>query len=289
MLSNKNLLKSNWVVLNYDELRVIDNNALAQKKMKTTQPQPALQAQSMDSDSGEEFSEGIPSEHLEALLDVDADSSVIKGGFQEERDALLAEIEQAKSELEELRGQADRMLEDARSEIEDMKAQAYEEAREQGYQDGQAEGMKEAEALKEECYRKDEQRAKEYQQQIEALEPRFVEELTDIYEHIFKVDLSHYHGLISSLLTNAMQNIDAAGSLMVHVSKADYENVMANKDMLRSQMGGSNVVMEIIEDVTLAQAQCFIETENGIYDCSLDTQLKELTRKLKLLSYERNI
>ena len=29
-----------------------------------------------------------------------------------------------------------------------------------------------------------------------------------------------------------------------------------------------------------------IETENGVYDCSLDTELSELTRKLKLLSYE---
>ena len=46
--------------------------------------------------------------------------------------------------------------------------------------------------------------------------------------------------------------------------------------------------MELVEDMTLSRSQCFIETENGIYDCSLDTQLSELKRKLKLLSYERN-
>ena len=287
---NRNLVKSNWVVVHNEEMRIIDNNALSEMKMKAVKPQPEMESQSFDIDGEEGFAEGIPSEQLEALLDVDtdSDSTVIKGVSQEERDALLAEIEQAKSELEDLKGQADRMIENARSEIEDMKAQAYEEAKAQGYQDGHAEGMQEAEAFKEECRKRDEQRAKEYQQQVEALEPRFVEELTDIYEHIFKVELSRYHELVSSLLINAIQKIDGTNNLMVHVSKEDYESVTANKDLLRSEIGGSNVMMEIIEDVTLSQSQCFIETDNGIYDCSLDTQLKELTRKLKLLSYEKN-
>lgn len=286
---NKNLFKSNWVVVHDEELRIIDNNALSEMKMKAVRPQPEVEAQSHDMDGEEGFSEGIPSEHLEALLDVDADSdsNVIKGVSREERDALLAEIEQAKSELQDLRAQADRMIEDAHSEIEEMKAQAYEEAKEKGYQDGHAQGMQEAEAVREECLRKDEQRARDYQQQIENLEPRFIEELTDIYEHIFKVEISRYHELVSSLLSNAIQKIDGTKNYMIHVSKEDYQNVTGNKERLRSETGGGNVVMEIIEDVTLSQSQCFIETENGIYDCSLDTQLKELARKLKLLSYEK--
>lgn len=287
-LYHSTLVKSNWVVV-HDDMRIIDNNALAEMKMQDAKPQlqPEIEAQSFYGEGEEGFSEGIPSEHLEALLDVDAESSVIKGSSREERDALLAEIEQAKAELQDLRGQADRMLEDAQSEIEDLKAQAYEEAREKGYQDGHAEGMKEAEALKEEYRRQEEQRTIEYRQRVEALEPRFIEELTDIYEHIFKVDLSSYHELVRGLLTNAIQKIDGTKSLMIHVSKEDYEDVMASKDILRQGAGGGNVVMEIVEDVTLSKSQCFIETENGIYDCSLDTQLKELTRKLKLLSYEK--
>lgn len=287
----KSLVKSNWVVIHDEEMRVIDNNALAEKKMKAreSRPQPDREEQALQSGEEDGFSEGIPSEHLEALLDVDADSSVIKGGVsREERDALLAEIEKAKQELSELRSQADQMLQDARDEIEDRKAKAYEEAREQGYQDGRSEGLKEAEALEQEYRSREEQRQRDYQQQIEALEPRFIEELTDIYEHVFRVDLSGYQGLVSSLLSNAMRKIDAAGALMLHVSREDYEGVLADKEKLRMEMGGGNFTLEIIEDMTLSQSQCFIETENGIYDCSLDTQLKELTRKLRLLSYDKN-
>lgn len=287
----KSLVKSNWVVIHDEEMRVIDNNALAEKKMKAreSRPQPDREEQALQSGEEDGFSEGIPSEHLEALLDADADSSVIKGGgSREERDALLAEIEKAKQELSELRSQADQMLQDARDEIEDRKAKAYEEAREQGYQDGRSEGLKEAEALEQEYRSREEQRQRDYQQQIEALEPRFIEELTDIYEHVFRVDLSGYQGLVSSLLSNAMRKIDAAGALMLHVSREDYEGVLADKEKLRMEMGGGNFTLEIIEDMTLSQSQCFIETENGIYDCSLDTQLKELTRKLRLLSYDKN-
>ena len=48
-----------------------------------------------------------------------------------------------------------------------------------------------------------------------------------------------------------------------------------------------NATMEIIEDVSLHKNECLIETEGGIFDCGLGTQLSELTRKLKLLSYEK--
>jgi len=47
------------------------------------------------------------------------------------------------------------------------------------------------------------------------------------------------------------------------------------------------MALEIAEDMTLSPTQCYIETDNGIYDCSLDTELAELSRKLKLLSYEK--
>lgn len=34
--------------------------------------------------------------------------------------------------------------------------------------------------------------------------------------------------------------------------------------------------MDIIEDMTLAKNECMIETDNGIFDCGLGTELSEL-------------
>ena len=39
--------------------------------------------------------------------------------------------------------------------------------------------------------------------------------------------------------------------------------------------------------MTLSESQCMIETEAGVYDCSLETELKELCKKLRILSYKK--
>ena len=44
--------------------------------------------------------------------------------------------------------------------------------------------------------------------------------------------------------------------------------------------------MEIIEDMTLKKNECMVETDGGIYDCSLDGQLEALRKELLLLSYD---
>ena len=44
--------------------------------------------------------------------------------------------------------------------------------------------------------------------------------------------------------------------------------------------------VELLEDVTLGKNECMIETGNGVFDCSLGTQLEALNEELRLLSYE---
>ena len=48
-------------------------------------------------------------------------------------------------------------------------------------------------------------------------------------------------------------------------------------------------LLEVVEDITLSKNQALIETDGGIYDCSLGTQLDELGKKLRLLSYEKPV
>ena len=46
-----------------------------------------------------------------------------------------------------------------------------------------------------------------------------------------------------------------------------------------------NVTVDVVEDLTLGRNECMIETEGGIFDCGLDTQLSELRKRLMLLSW----
>ena len=124
---------------------------------------------------------------------------------------------------------------------------------------------------------------------VENLEPDFIETLAGIYEHIFKVDLSSYSEIVVNLLMDTMQNTDSASSYIVHVAKQDYPQVIKERERILEGTGTLSDSLEIISDMTLSPSQCMIETENGIYDCSLGTELEELGRKLRLLSYNKQI
>lgn len=283
---SSNLYKAGWVVVQQDEKRIIDNNSRLEEKLNAVL-QSAAPTYEEDAYAAEEsFSDGLFAEQLDALVDEEGAGAVIKREAAKEKEALLQEIEEAKTELEALRAQADNMIADAKKEIGTMQRKAYEEAKSQGYQEGERLGSEKAEAARVEYQQKKKQLEQEYQRKCDELEPDFVDALTGIYEHIFKVDLSRYKGIVVNLLENVLQKTEGNRNFMIHVSKADYENVMASRERLKAEAGGGTF-LEIIEDITLKKTQCYIETESGIFDCGLDTQLNELGRKLKLLSYEK--
>lgn len=279
-----NLYKAGWVMMDSDA-RVIDTNELVESKLKEAAAMQLVKEEALK--EGEDgFSPGFQSEVVDALLAKDGGESILKNNaFQKEKAELEQEIEEAKERLETLKAQADRMLDDARAQIEKMRTDVLSEAKEQGYQSGYEEGMAQAQALKEEYIQEKEELEREYESILEDLEPQFIEKLTGIYEYIFKVDLSGYDQIVANLLIDTMQKMNYAKSFIVHVSKEDYPKVSAQKERIQEETGTLAGNLEIITDVTLGQAQCMIETEGGIYDCSLGTELEELTRKLRLLSY----
>lgn len=291
---SRNVYKAGWVMMNPDETRVIDSNILMEAKLNTAMHASNVPMQNMMYDEngygdgfGDGFSGGLNAETLavDALFEPEGAGMVIKSAAEGEKEALLEEIEAAKQELESLRAQADGMIISAKNEIGAMQMRAYEEAKNQGYQEGERLGREEADAAKAEYLRAKKELEADYRQKCDELEPEFINMLTGIYEHIFKVELYAYQDLIVNLFENTLRKIDVSGNLLLHVSKADYENVLAGKERLKAEVGSAS--LEIVQDMTLSASQCFIETDYGIYDCSLDTQLSEVARKLKLLSYER--
>lgn len=284
---SSNLYKAGWVVMGEDA-RVIDTNKLIEQRLKKSAVTRPVHQDTWQQDSGE-FTSGLEAENVDALFDQDSEGAVLKSASREELKALERELEAARGELERVRAEADKMLTEANVQIEEMRATALEEASNQGYQDGYSRGMNEVQVAKEQYINMQVQLKEEYNRQIEALEPEFVETLTEIYEHIFKVDLSTYHQLVVNLLIDAMQNTESARNYIVHVSKQDYPAVSEARNKILEETGTLSDGLEIIADMTLSASQCMIETEGGIYDCSLGTELEELKRKLKLISFRKSM
>jgi len=283
--SNKRVIDSNQAV--FDRIQLL--NELLERSYEG------------DEEFADDFSEGLNAAQVGALLsdqdgnfigqdeyEQDFSSGEFSEGYQESFDTTQL-IQQANEEARGIINQANQSAEEiianARSEAEEIKRRAYEEGMASGEEAGYQEGLNRTKSLEEELQTKIQQNEIDFEEKISQLEPRFVEALTDIYSHVFNVDLSDKTELILYLLKTTIRNIEGGKNFFVHVSKGDYEEVNTNREELSKGLA-SSCSIEIIEDITLNPGECFIETESGIFDCSLGTELELLKKELRLLSYQ---
>ena len=277
---SRNLVKQ-FYANEAEEKRVIDTNDLLRLR---TERNLAVRASMPDSDG---FLVGLDAQEVEASgEDAGGSANVIKAN----EDASLL--------LEQARGEAEAILEGARAEAEQYRKEAaaqaekekdgiFEQARKQGYDAGLANARSEEENLRREYQDKMAQLEAQYQQSFEEMEPLLVDTITGIYEHIFQVDLGSHREILEYLISNTVHRLEGGHSFLIHVSKDDYSFVnMQKKQILNGAVSGADTV-DVVEDMTLAKNQCMIETDSGIFDCGLDTQLSELRQKLMLLAWSK--
>ena len=274
-----NLYKAGFVHLGEDA-RVIDMNAILEKRLKEEAERRSRQPDG--------FTEGLNAEKVDVLLEPDAEAASQQNASIQEQEQLNQEIEEARNELASLQAQLEQEKEQAQLEIDQMKAKAFEEANEQGYQEGYRKGLDSVQELQKQCEDERLQQEQEYQKKLEEMEPLMVDTLCDVYSHIFKVEAKEHKELVLKLLQDTLLKVDGTGSIIVHVAKEDYAYVQEQKGALLEEAGMQSGSVEIVSDAALARAQCMIETEGGVYDCSLDTELAELKRRLMLLAYQKS-
>ena len=196
--------------------------------------------------------------------------------------------EQAQQIIADANAQAQQILSQAEAE----RGQAVEEGRQAGYNDGFTKGEAEAQQLKAEAaaqIEEDKQKLQaDFQQLISSIEPDMVDALTSIYEHVFNVEFKENKDIILHLIKTTLGKMESGVDIIIHVSSDDYDLVTDEKPSLEEAMASPNSNLEIIEDPLLKENECIIESEGGVFDCSLGVELSELSRKLKLLSYDRN-
>lgn len=281
-----NLYKAGFVHLGEDA-RVIDMNAILEKRLKEEAERRSRQPEHELVAAQDGFTEGLNAEKVDVLLEPDAEAASQQKASIQEQEQLNQEIEEARNELASLQAQLEQEKEQAQLEIDQMKAKAFEEANEQGYQEGYRKGLDSVQELQKQCEDERLQQEQEYQKKLEEMEPLMVDTLCDVYSHIFKVEAKEHKELVLKLLQDTLLKVDGTGSIIVHVAKEDYAYVQEQKGALLEEAGMQSGSVEIVSDAALARAQCMIETEGGVYDCSLDTELAELKRRLMLLAYQK--
>lgn len=305
-----NLLKAAWNTVNQDDVKIIDSNAMLEKRIK--EANLALHAGNNPEEIPVDMVEGVDAFSVVNLLgeqeseeNADADENGVaeENSVAEERAKAYSNIikaapvytgpspEEVSQEIEEKYKEAEmeaaRIIAEAKESAEAIRNTAHEQGKKAGFDEGYANGLAQMVEKEQGLKNKEKELEELYQRKIDELEPQFVDALTGIYEHIFNVDLKDYREIIVHLITGTIRKVEGNKDFIVHVSKEDYPYVSMQKKVVQASATAPNSSVEIIEDLTLAKSECLIETGGGIFDCGLGTELKELTAKLKMLSYEK--
>ncbi len=262
-----NLVKFNCVVRE-ENTRIIDSDELVAEKIKELSD---VSNYVEGEDYDDEFSENLSKDKVERLL-VDRE------------EALLSDAnEQAEMILGNAQAEARMIVENARKEGESMKIQSYAKGEKKGYEEGFEKGLSQVEGQKKELALKKEQLEQQYQKQLNEMEPVLVDALIDIFESAFAIQFAEKRDFIMHMLQSALSKIENSKEYLLRVSRDDYPVLQEQKEKIRQELPKSATV-EVVEDLTLSKNQCLIETDGGLFDCSLDTQLDSLIRDLRMLS-----
>lgn len=287
-----NLIKSGFVafaqddklVINANENRIIkaiDADVEEKRILGQTSVEEALaEALIMDAeleemDFDEDEAGGSPRTKEEA-------QQVVNNMLQSARDEVETILSEAHSEVEQLRAAVF-------DEAEIIKKQAHDEGFQMGYEDAIESLSKEyaqKEALLEQKMREcDEKLCEREAALVKETEYHMVELLCRLIPSVTGVVVEGQKDVLLYMINAAMHDLDNSKHFVIKVSGNDYKGLVERKDEIYGALNPA-IDMEIFEDAKLTPMQCVIETDNGLVDISLDVQLDNLIKTLKLMIKE---
>ena len=268
-----NLLKYNSIVIKDSNNYIIDSNQKVIDKINSIKKNIiATNVMNPNPPDADGFVSGLSAQVVEELTDNDENAAT----------------------QEDLTLQTQEILDNARREGEEIVAQAHREAEQfievmknAGYDQGLKAGAEEVEnrkrRLEEEYNHKKEELDKEYQAKVADIEPKLVDTFINVFSNVTHTIAEDKKDMIIYLINSVMNNVDTCKEFVIHVSPDDYRFTINNQNLITGALS-KEVHIEISEDSTLSRNECLIETDSGVFDCSLDVQLSNLIKDIKLLS-----
>ncbi len=285
---SSNFFKSSAVVQER-EVRIINSNDIVAKKLENI-------AQYVQNDAAGNlegvFSEGIGATEVAVLLndaeeitsDVAEDLATAPKGSKAD---MQITSKTASDIVQKANEEAEAILSAARKEALEIKNEASKAGQEQGYAEGLKKGESELSHKMQELERMKKDLEDDYRNVVEELEPRLVDAITDVYEHVLGIVLEEHREILLHLVNTTLFQMEGVKKFLLHVSKDDYPYISMQKKGLVAGTGIAPENVEVIEDFSMKKGQCIIETDGAIFDCGFKTQMEELRKQLKILSYEQ--
>jgi flagellar assembly protein FliH len=217
---------------------------------------------------------------------------------QEARKAAFAEVKRQTDEAQVLRQQAEdearKIIDDAKlkaSELENEVRQSLDaerkEARDrgktEGKEDGYAEGKAEVDRLIERTQVVLERAQDKRAEILSDTEKEIVFLVLLISRKVIKVISENQRDIIISNVIEALRKVKAKGNIIIKVNLADLKLATEHKQNFIGLMEGVKSI-NIVEDSSVDQGGCIIETDFGEIDARIASQLAELENRILEIS-----
>lgn len=273
-----NLLKKGSTI-SRDE-RVIDYNERIKEKIQAVMEANAAAGQA----AGDGFINGLTADVVERLTSDEDDADNEAAVTEEQINNLLQEKRaEAQKLLDDANAQAQRIIEQAQEQIKNANIEAVRS----GYDEGKSKAAAELESTRAELEREYGERLDkleaEYMQRRKEIEPELVDVITEVFEKVIFTAAEDDKSILLYLINKALENAENSSEFLIKASPDDYKFLANNRGKIYCAMT-KEIELEIAPDETLQKNQCMIETDGGVFNCSLDIELNNLIKKIKLLS-----
>jgi flagellar assembly protein FliH len=174
------------------------------------------------------------------------------------------------------------MIADANNQVDTIVQKAQQEGQQQGYEEG-------SEAAKQELLQEqkeyEDRRAlleEQYQEQLAQLEPQLLDVILQVVDNVFGIQFADKKEILLHLIRKTLTGIQNCSQFQLRAGQDNYLFLETHKDEIISAVGGS-VAISVMADATIEDNRCLIETDSGIYDCSIDVELKNLIKDIRSL------
>lgn len=172
-------------------------------------------------------------------------------------------------------------------EVEQLKQQIKEEATQEGYNQGYQQVMVEFEGKLMEAEGVIRSAYEEKEQIIQEAEPFLLSLSVKITEKIIQQHIAQNENTILEIVRQGLEQVREKGEVTIQVSAHDYQYLLPYKEELKLSIP-SDVELKIIPDRTYTGLGCIIQTPNGSYDVTIDSQLNEVKKQL-IAFYEESV
>ena len=263
----------NFGTMEKNKIRVIDSNEAVEQRLEELSRKLTKEAQKNGEGFVEGFVEGLNAEQVEAILEDKEEAQPDLSAAQEQVDQMLAEAKE----------EAQRILEEAQQQSKKQQEEACETGRQQGYQEGKQQAEEELMQARQQLEQERQRLEEEYEAQQAELEPQLVDTIVSVVEKVFHVQFDDKKDVLVYLIRKSLQKMDGCREFTVRVSEENYAFVEGPRQDILSRIG-KEVTLCVTADALLKENECMIETDTGVFDCSLGIQLENLVKDIKCLS-----